>query len=153
MKSTKPWSIAQARPILQQADARITAMCCSHAERRLLCICIHICNRVTLLASQNGDKPKLFMRNIKGDGCVQVQQSKLVEGEERQLRATLRQLESRRSSVERAGLVHLAVMGDGGLGGVMQGLRTLEGHANAILDQEEAHATLSSEGKFVCVFV
>lgn len=78
---------------------------------------------------------------------MQVQQSRLVEGEERWLRATLRQLESRRSTVESAGLVHLAVMGEGGVGGVMQGLRALEGHANAILDQEEAHASLSWEGK------
>lgn len=83
---------------------------------------------------------------------LQVQQSKLQPGEERQLRATLRQLESRRSSVERAGLVHLAVMGEGGLGGVLQGVRALEGHVNAILAQEEAHAGLSSEGEtyFVC---
>ena len=80
---------------------------------------------------------------------VQVQQSRLVEGEERQLRATLRQLESRRSTVERAGLLHLAVMGEGGVGGVMQGLRALEGHASAILDQEDAHASLNLEGKSV----
>ena len=78
---------------------------------------------------------------------VQVQQSRLVEGEERRLRATLRQLESRRSTVERAGLLHLAVMGEGGVGGIMHGLRALESHANAILDQEEAHASLSLGGK------
>lgn len=80
---------------------------------------------------------------------VQVQHSRLQSGEERQLRATLRQLESRRSSVERAGLVHLAVMGEGGIGGVLQGVRALEGHVNAILAQEEAHAGLSAAGKFV----
>ena len=83
---------------------------------------------------------------------LQVQQSRLVEGEERRLRATLKQLESRRSTVERAGLVHLAVMGEEGVGGVMQGLRALEGHANAILDQEEAHS-LSLEGKSVRLVV
>ena len=75
-----------------------------------------------------------------------MRQSKLEEGEERQLRATLRQLESRRSSVERAGLMHLGVSGEGDVGGVMQGLRTLESHVNAILDQEEAYASLSTEG-------
>ena len=51
--------------------------------------------------------------------------------------------------METAGIVHLAVMGEGGVGGVMQGLRTLEGHANAILDQEEAHASLNWEGKSI----
>lgn len=61
----------------------------------------------------------------------------------------LRQLESRRSSVERAGLVHLAVMGEGGIGGVLQGVRALEGHVNAILAEEEAHAGLTAAGKFV----
>lgn len=86
---------------------------------------------------------------------MQVQQSRLIEGEERRLRATLRQLESRRSTVERAGLLHLAVMGEGGVGGVMQGLRVLEGHASAILDQEEAHASLSLGGKLarLCIDV
>ena len=83
---------------------------------------------------------------------VQVQQSRLQPGEERQLRATLRQLESRRSSVERAGLVHLAVMGEGGLGGVLQGVRALESHVNGILAQEETHAGLSAQGKFGVAF-
>ncbi|KAL3146260.1 hypothetical protein ABBQ32_002962 [Trebouxia sp. C0010 RCD-2024] len=78
------------------------------------------------------------------DMITEVQHSRLQSGEERQLRATLRQLESRRSSVERAGLVHLAVMGEGGIGGVLQGVRALEGHVNAILAQEEAHAGLSA---------
>ena len=42
--------------------------------------------------------------------------------------------------------MHLGVSGEGGVGGVMQGLRTLESHVNAILDQEEAYASLSTEG-------
>lgn len=86
---------------------------------------------------------------FKCETVVQVQQSRLVEGEERRLRATLRQLEARRCTVERAGLLHLAVMGEGGVGGVMQGLRALESHASAILDQEEAHASLRSRGELV----
>ena len=80
-------------------------------------------------------------------GPLQVRQSGLHEGEEHQLRAQLRQLDSRRASVERAGLMHLAVSGEGGVGGVMQGLRTLEAHVDAILDQEEAHASSSMSGK------
>lgn len=44
--------------------------------------------------------------------CMQVQQSRLQAGEERQLRAELRQLDARRASVDRAGLVHQAVTGD-----------------------------------------
>ncbi|KAL0049069.1 hypothetical protein WJX82_005500 [Trebouxia sp. C0006] len=77
----------------------------------------------------------------------EVHRSKLEEGEERFLRARLRQLESRRSSVERAGLVHLGVSGEGGVGGVVEALRTLEGHVDAILTQEEAHTQLSTTGQ------
>ncbi|KAL0031413.1 hypothetical protein WJX79_009850 [Trebouxia sp. C0005] len=77
----------------------------------------------------------------------EVHRLKLVEGEERFLRARLRQLESRRSSVERAGLVHLGVSGEGGVGGVVEALRTLEGHVDAILVQEEAHSQLSTTGQ------
>ena len=76
---------------------------------------------------------------ISMDPFVQVQQAKLEEGEQQFLRARLRQLEARRSSVERAGLVHLAVSGEGGVGGVVEALRELEGHVDAILAQEEAH--------------
>ncbi len=82
--------------------------------------------------------------------CLQVHRSKLEEGEERFLRARLRQLESRRSSVERAGLVHLGVSGEGGVGGVVEALRTLEGHVDAILTQEEAHTQLSTTGQQPC---
>lgn len=42
---------------------------------------------------------------------MQVQRSRLEPGEERQLRAGLRQLDARRASVERAGLFHQAVTG------------------------------------------
>lgn len=80
----------------------------------------------------------------------QVQQARLAEGEERVLRARLRQLESRRSSVERAGLVHLAVSGEGGVGGVLEGLRTLEGHVDAILAQEEAYAASAGHAHSDC---
>lgn len=82
--------------------------------------------------------------------CLQVHRSKLEEGEERFLRARLRQLESRRSSVERAGLVHLGVSGEGGVGGVVEALRTLEGHVDAILTQEEAHTQISMTGQQPC---
>ncbi len=88
----------------------------------------------------------LFVRIM----CLQVHRSKLEEGEERFLRARLRQLESRRSSVERAGLVHLGVSGEGGVGGVVEVLRTLEGHVDAILVQEEAHTQLSTTGQQSC---
>ena len=88
----------------------------------------------------------LFVRIM----CLQVHRSKLEEGEERFLRARLRQLESRRSSVERAGLVHLGVSGEGGVGGVVEVLRTLEGHVDAILVQEEAHTQLSTTGQQLC---
>ena len=77
---------------------------------------------------------------------MQIQQSRLVEGEERTLRAKLRQLEARRSSVERAGLMGLAASGEGGVGGVVEGLRTLQGHVDAILAQEEAYANLNASG-------
>ncbi|KAL0026315.1 hypothetical protein WJX77_010508 [Trebouxia sp. C0004] len=77
----------------------------------------------------------------------EVHRSKLEEGEERSLRARLRQLESRRSSVETAGLVNLGVSGEGGVGGVVEALRTLEGHVDAILAQEEAHTQLSTTGQ------
>jgi len=46
--------------------------------------------------------------------------------------------------VQTAGLVHLAVSGEGGVGGVMEGLRTLEGHVDAILAQEEAYSDLGN---------
>ena len=42
---------------------------------------------------------------------VQVHKARLEEGEERKLRAELRQLDARRSSVERAGLFHQALSG------------------------------------------
>ena len=79
--------------------------------------------------------------------CVQVRQAKLEEGEQQFLRARLRQLEARRSSVERAGLVHLAVSGEGGVGGVVEALRNLEGHVDAILAQEEAHTGAKATGQ------
>lgn len=74
----------------------------------------------------------------------EIKQSRLVEGEERILRAKLRQLEARRSSVDRAGLMGLAASGEGGVGGVVEGLRTLQGHVDAILAQEEAYANLNA---------
>ena len=77
---------------------------------------------------------------------LQIRQSKLEEDEERNLRARLRQLEARRSSVERAGLMRQAALGDGGVGGVVEGLRTLQGHVDAILAQEEAYASMSKAG-------
>lgn len=80
---------------------------------------------------------------------VQVRQAKLEEGEQQFLRARLRQLEARRSSVERAGLVHLAVSGEGGVGGVVEALRNLEGHVDAILAQEEAHTGAKATGQNV----
>jgi hypothetical protein len=70
----------------------------------------------------------------------QVRAAGLEEGEERQLRASLRQMESRRQAVERCSMVRLAVSGDGGGGGVLDGLRGVEAHLHAILMQEEAAA-------------
>lgn len=62
------------------------------------------------------------------------------EGEERQLRAQLRQMESRRAAVERCGLVRTAL---GSEGGVADGIATVQGHVQGVLMQEEAAAALS----------
>ena len=67
-------------------------------------------------------------------------------GEERALRASLRQMEGRRQAVERCGLVRLALAGDGdGGGGVEDGISTVEQHLQAVLVQEEAVGSESAE--------
>lgn len=43
-------------------------------------------------------------------------------------------------------LCRLALAGEGGSGGLDDGLRTVEGHLSAILGVEEAHAALAGEG-------
>lgn len=60
------------------------------------------------------------------------------EGEERSLRAALRQMESRRQAVERCGLVRVALGGGSGEGGVEDGIASIEQHLQAVLIQEEA---------------
>ena len=60
------------------------------------------------------------------------------DGEERSLRAALRQMEARRQAVERCGLVRLALGGGSGEGGVEDGIASVEQQLRAVLVQEEA---------------
>ena len=81
---------------------------------------------------------------------MQVSAEDLTPGEDRTLRSRLRQLEARRSSVERAGLVHSALSGDGGVGGLDDMLRTVRGHLQAIAEQEQAYSAMAGQLSSPC---
>ena len=81
---------------------------------------------------------------------MQVAAEDLAPGEDRKLRLCLRQLEARRSSVERAGLVHSALSGDGGVGGLDDMLRSVRGHLQAIAEQEQAFSALAGQLSSSC---
>ena len=85
-------------------------------------------------------------QHLRYSSCaVQVAAQDLAPGEDRGLRGRLRQLEARRSSVERAGLVHSALSGDGGVGGLDDMLRSVRSHLQAIAEQEQAFSTLAGQ--------
>lgn len=69
------------------------------------------------------------------------------DGEERSLRAALRQMEARRQAVERCGLVRLALGGGSGEGGVEDGIASVEQQLQAVLMQEEAAQAAASLGQ------
>ena len=71
---------------------------------------------------------------------TQVRASRAQPGEERALQAQLRAMAARRSSMERCNMVHGAIEGDGGSGGIAEGLRELELHLASVQSSEQAHA-------------
>ena len=81
---------------------------------------------------------------------MQVSAEDLTSGEDRTLRSRLRQLEARRYSIERAGLVHSALSGDGGVGGLDDMLRTVRGHLQAIAEQEQAYSAMAGQLSSPC---
>eukprot|EP00884_Botryococcus_braunii_P022424 jgi/Botrbrau1/8866/Bobra.50_2s0023.2 len=80
----------------------------------------------------------------------QVGRARVEEGEERRLRARLRQMEAERAALERCSLVRAALSPDdsgslGSRGSLLGGLRALEGHVRAVVAVQEA-ALRSSGG-------
>jgi hypothetical protein len=79
---------------------------------------------------------------ITASNMWQVRAAEVQAGEEAALRLRLRQMEARRASVQRCGMVHTAVMGDSGAGGLHEGLRSVQTQLSAVLADEEAYAAL-----------
>ena len=78
----------------------------------------------------------------------QVRQAGVAPGEEEGLRQRLRQMEAHRSSVQRCGLVRIALVGDeGAASGVQDGLRSVQTQLHAILADEEAFAAMEAGGQ------
>lgn len=78
---------------------------------------------------------------------LQVERARVQQGEERAIRARLRQAELRRTAVEQCGLAVLGISGEGGGGGLTGAIRAIQAQLNSIVTLVSVCGWVGPEGR------